>query len=65
MLDKVEPGWIIVKPDPLNPCDIETECIFQHGYKEVKIPIGNELFQHGKLEEIEKLVYQAIKDAQG
>jgi hypothetical protein len=63
MLDKIEVGWAIAKPDPLNPCDIEPECIFQHrhGYREVKIAIGNELFRLGKLDDIENLVRPAIQ----
>jgi hypothetical protein len=63
MLAKIEFGWPIAKPDPLNPCDIETECIFQHlvGYREVKIAIGNELFRLGKLDDIENLVRTAIQ----
>jgi hypothetical protein len=63
MLDKIELGWVIAKPDPLNQCDIETECIFQHlrGYREVKIAIGNELFRLGKLDDIENLVRPAIQ----
>jgi hypothetical protein len=66
MLDKIEFGWPIAKPDPLNPCDIETECIFQHrrGYREVKIAIGNELFRLGKLDDIENLVRPAIRAAE-
>lgn len=63
MLDKIELGWVIAKPDPLNPCDIETECIFQHmvGYREVKIAIGYELFRVGKLDDIENSVRRAVQ----
>ncbi len=66
MLDKIELGWVIAKPDPLNPCDIETECIFQHlrGHREVKIAVGNELFRLGKLDDIENLVRPAIQAAE-
>ena len=66
MLDKIELGWVIAKPDPLNPCDIETKCIFQHrvGYREVNIAIGNDLFQLGKLDDIENLVRPAIQAAE-
>ena len=65
MLDKIELGWVIAKPDPLNPCEIETKCIFQHpvGYREVNIAIGNDLFQLGKLDDIENLVRPAIQAA--
>ena len=31
MLDKIEFGWAIAKPDPLNPCDIETDVFFNTG----------------------------------
>jgi hypothetical protein len=66
MLDKIELGWVIAKPDPINPCDIETECIFQHlrGHREVKIAVGNELFRLGKLDDIENLVRPAIQAAE-
>jgi hypothetical protein len=66
ILDKIELGWVIVKPDPLNPCDIETECIFQHpvGYRKAKIAIGNDLFRVGKLDDIENLVRRAIQAAE-
>jgi hypothetical protein len=66
MLDKIELGWVIAKPDPLNPCEIETKCIFQHpvGYREVNIAIGNDLFQLGKLDDIENLVRPAIQAAE-
>jgi hypothetical protein len=66
MLDKIELGWVIAKPDPLNPCDIATKCIFQHrvGYREVNIAIGNDLFQLGKLDDIENLVRPAIQAAE-
>ena len=30
VLDSIEKGWQITKPSPLNPDDLETECIFQH-----------------------------------
>ena len=29
VLDSIEKGWQITKPSPLNPNDLETECIFQ------------------------------------
>lgn len=62
ILDKIEQGWQIEKPSSLNPCDFEAECIFQHqlGSREIKINIDNDLFQHGKLEEIERIVRSAI-----
>ena len=31
VLDSIEKGWQITKPSPLNPDDLETECIFRHG----------------------------------
>ena len=66
MLDKIELGWVIAKPDPLNPCDIETKCIFQQpvGYREVNMAIDNDLFQLGKLNDIENLVRTAIKETE-
>ncbi len=40
VLDSIEKGWQIVKPSPLNPNDLETECIFQHraaGHEQIKM----------------------------
>lgn len=61
ILNNIEPGWQIEKP--VNPCDVEPDCVFQHkvGPREVKVNIDNDLFQHGKLEEIEKLVRRALE----
>ena len=33
VLDSIEKGWQITKPSPLNPSDLETECIFQQHSK--------------------------------
>jgi hypothetical protein len=48
VLDSIEKGWQIVKPYPLNPDDLETECIFQQtepGHEQVRIVIDNTLFR--------------------
>ena len=34
VLDSIEKGWQITKPSPLNPNDLETECIFQQTVKD-------------------------------
>ena len=66
ILDRIEPDWWIVKPSPVDPRDVETECIFQHqkGYREVHLAIDNPLFQdQGRLHEIEALVTAAVTNA--
>ena len=65
MLDNIEPGWFIKKPSPLDPCDIDYLCIFQHtgDYRETSADIRTDLFADGKLEEIERLVKRAINNA--
>ena len=47
ILDEIEPGWTIVKPSPLNPTDVEEECIFQKrdDHKEAQVGIPNRYFQ--------------------
>ena len=47
VLDSIEKGWQITKPSPLNPDDLDTECIFQHraaGHEQLRIVIDNSLF---------------------
>jgi hypothetical protein len=65
MLDNIEPAWWIKKPSPLDPCDVEYMCIFQHtgDYREATVDIKTELFTDGKLVEIERLVRVAIANA--
>lgn len=65
MLDKIEAGWWIKKPSPLDPGDIEWRCTFQHhnGYRNVDVEIPTSLFEDGKLAEIERIVTAAIKTA--
>jgi len=41
MLDRMEPGWVIVKPDPLNPDNFEEACKFQKDYREALVNIPN------------------------
>jgi hypothetical protein len=61
ILDKIEPGWHIEKPSSVDPCDFAPDCVFQHkvDQRPVTINIDNDLFQHGKLEQIEKSVRTA------
>ena len=63
VLDSIEKGWQIVKPSPLNPDNLETECIFQHtaGHKEVKLAIDNGLFRLSNVSELQDLVRSAVK----
>jgi hypothetical protein len=65
ILDKIEPGWHIEKPSSADPCDFAPTCVFQHniGPRRVTVTIDNDLFQHGKLEEIEKTVRAALDSA--
>src|SRR5262245_16429433 len=56
VLDSIEKGWQIVKPSPLNPDDLDTECIFQHraaGHEQVKIVIDNSLFRLSNISELQ------------
>jgi hypothetical protein len=55
---KFEPGWQIEEPSPVNPCNVAANCVFQHnaGQRRVTVTIDNDLFRHGKLEEIQKIV---------
>ena len=64
VLDSIEKGWQIVKPSPLNPDDLETECIFQHraaGHEQVRIVIDNSLFRLCNISELQDLVRSVIK----
>ena len=66
ILDIIESGWIIVKPSPLNPDDIERECIFQHpqSHREVKIGLESSLFlDDGQRDELIRLVRRAISQS--
>jgi len=66
IIDRIEPGWHIKKPSPLNPTDIEHEAIFQHPetYREVTIALDNSLFRDaGQHQELERLVREAIQKA--
>ena len=63
VLDKHEKRQII-KPSPLNPDDLETECIFQHraaGHEQVRIVIDNTLFRLSNISELQDLVRSVIK----
>jgi hypothetical protein len=64
VLDSIEKGWQIVKPSPLNPNDLETECIFQHraaGHEQIKIVIDNSLFRLSNISELQDLVRSVVK----
>ncbi len=64
VLDSIEKGWQIIKPSPLNPDDLETECIFQHGaagHEQVRIVIDNSLFRLCNISELQDLVRSVIK----
>ena len=64
VLDSIEKGWQITKPSPLNPDDLETECIFQHraaGHEQVRIVIDNSLFRLSNMSELQDLVRSVIK----
>ena len=64
VLDSIEKGWQITKPSPLNPDDLETECIFQHGaasHEQVRIVIDNGLFRLSNMSELQDLVRSAVK----
>ena len=64
VLDSIEKGWQITKPSPLNPGDLETECIFQHGaagHAQVRIVIDNGLFRLSNMSELQDLVRSAVK----
>ena len=64
VLDSIEKGWQIVKPSPLNPNDLETECIFQHraaGHEQVRIVIDNSLFRLSNISELQDLIRSVIK----
>jgi len=66
IIDRIEPGWHIKKPSPLNPTDIEHQVILQHPdtYKEVSVPLENSLFQDvGQRQKLEHLVREAIQKA--
>jgi len=65
-LDEIESGWTIVKPSPLNPTDVENECIFQktHDLKEARVGIPNIYFQDAdQRHKINPLVEDAIRNA--
>lgn len=66
ILDKIEPGWLIVKPSELEPCDVETLCILQHmaGRRHTDAGIHNHLYAEGKLQAIEARLRTAISGAQ-
>ena len=58
VLDSIEKGWQITKPSPLNPNDLETECIFQHrapGHEQIRIVIDNGLYRLSNLSELKML----------
>ena len=64
VLDSIEKGWQITKPSPLNPNDLETECIFQHrvkGHKQIRIVIDNGLYRLSNLSELEDVIRSAVK----
>jgi len=64
VLDSIEKGWQIIKPSPLNPDNLETECIFQHraaGHEQVRIVIDNSLFRLSNISELQDLVRSVIK----
>ena len=64
VLDSIEKGWQIVKPSPLTPDNLETECIFQHraaGHEQVRIVIDNSLFRLSNLSELQDLIRSVIK----
>ena len=64
ILDGIEPGWTIVKPSPLNPTDIESECIFQKGDKEARTEIPSTYFRDAdQRHKIKPLVEDAIRNA--
>ncbi len=65
ILDGIESGWTIVKPSPLNPTDVEGECIFQKGgSKEARVQIPNTYFQDAdQRHKIKPLVEVAIRNA--
>ena len=57
-------GWQITKASPLNPDDLETECIFQHRagrHEQVRIVIDNNLFRLSNISELQNLVRSVIK----
>ena len=59
VLDSIEKGWQITKPSPLNPNDLETECIFQHrvkGHKQIRIVIDNGLYRLSNLSELQDVI---------
>ena len=63
VLDSIERGWQITKPSPLNPNDLETECIFHavNGHKQVRIVIDNGLYRLSNLSELQDVIRSAIK----
>ena len=64
VLDSIEKGWQITKASPLNPDDLETECIFQHRarrHEQVRIVIDNSLFRLSNLSELQDLIRSVIK----
>jgi len=64
VLDSIEKGWQITKASPLNPDDLETECIFQHRagrHEQVRIVIDNSLFRLSNISELQDLVRSVIK----
>ena len=64
VLDSIEKGWQITKPSPLNPNDLETECIFQQtvkGHKQIRIVIDNGLYRLSNLSDLEDVIRSAVK----
>ncbi len=63
VLDSIEKGWQITKPSPLNPNDLETECIFQQTVKgqQVRIVIDNGLYRLSNLSELQDVIRSAVK----
>ena len=64
VLDSIEKGWQITKPSPLNPNDLETECIFQHrapGHEQIRIVIDNGLYRLSNLSELQDVIRSAVK----
>jgi hypothetical protein len=66
ILDKIEPGWDILKPSSNE--DVETSCFFQRtveigDYRQTEVHIPNAYFAVNDLEEIELRVRWALANA--
>ena len=63
ILDKIESGWMIIKPK--YPGNIEFSFRFYHPVKckEVMTEIPENLFRYNKLSELDKLVRDAVQHA--